>query len=102
MKRSRSPKASPSKAIPVRLPISEITHLENEAAAAGLSRSGFIAAVLRDREPSPYPALAILGEVIAMRQIALKTQTISTDQIDHLTELVADLARLTSGEISEP
>ena len=102
MKRSEAPKAAPTKTIPVRLPVQEVARIESEAAAAGLSRSGFIAAVLRDCEPSPYPALAILGQVIAMRQIALKTQTISTDQIDHLTELVADLARLTSGEISEP
>ena len=101
MKRSEAPKAAPTKTIPVRLQVNEIARIESEAAAAGLSRSGFIAAVLSDREPSPYPALAILGEVIAMRQLVLSTQTITADQIDHLTELVADLARLTSGEVSE-
>lgn len=101
MKRSEAPKAAPTKTIPVRLQVSEIVRIESEAAAAGLSRSGFIAAVLRDREPSPYPALAILGQVIAMRQLALKKQTITTHQIDRLTELVADLARLTTSEISE-
>ncbi len=95
------PKAAPTKTIPVRLPINEIARIEREAAAAGLSRSGFIATVLRDREPSPYPALAILGQVIAMRQLVLITQTVTDDQIDHLTELVAELARLTSGEVSE-
>lgn len=101
MKRSETPKAAPTKPIPVRLPINEIARIQREAAAVGMSRSGFIAAVLRDREPSPYPALAILGQVIAMRQLAMKTETITTDQIDRLTELVADFARLTSGEISE-
>lgn len=101
MKRSQTPKAAPTKPIPVRLPVNEIARIEKEAAAAGLSRSGFIAAVLRDREPSSYPALAVLGEVIAVRQQALKTQTITANQIDHLTELVVDLARLTSAEVSE-
>ena len=94
-------KATPTKTIPVRLQVKEVARIEGEAAAAGMSRSGYIAAVLRDREPSPYPALAILGQVIAMRQLALKTETITTDQIGRLTELVADLARLTSGETSE-
>ena len=101
MKRSEAPKAAPTKTIPVRLPINEIARIEKEAAAAGLSRSGLIAAVLRDREPSPYPTLAMLGQVIAMRQLVLNTQTVTDDQIDHLTQLVADLARLTTGEISK-
>ena len=100
MKRSQAPKAAPTKTIPVRLQVNEIARIESEAAAAGMSRSGFIAEVLCDREPSPSPALAILGEVIAMRQLVLSTQTITADQIDHLAELVADLARLTSGEVS--
>ena len=101
MKRSEAPKAAPTKTIPVRLQVNEIARIESEAAAAGLSRSGFIAAVLRDREPSPYPTLAMLGQVIAMRQLVLNTQTVTDDQIDQLTKLVAELARLTSGELSE-
>lgn len=101
MKRSPSPKAAPTKPIPVRLQVNEIARIEKEAAAAGLSRSGLIAAVLRDREPSPYPTLAMLGQVIAMRQLVLNTQTVTDDQIDQLTKLVADLARLTSNELSE-
>ena len=101
MKRSEATKAAPTKTIPVRLQVKEIARIESEAAAAGLSRSGFIAAVLRDREPSPYPMLAMLGQVIAMRQLVLNTQTVTDDQIDQLTKLVAELARLTSGELSE-
>ena len=95
------PKATPTKTITVRLQVKEVARIEGEAAAAGMSRSGYIAAVLRDREPSPYPALAILGEVIAMRQLVLSRKKITADQIDHLTELVTELARLTSGEVSE-
>ncbi|HIM01093.1 MAG TPA: hypothetical protein EYG46_08900 [Myxococcales bacterium] len=101
MKQSQASKAAQSKPIPVRLSLEEIARIESEAAAASMSRSGYIASVLRDRVPVPYPGIAVLAQVIAMRQSVLETKTISVEQIQQLTELVAVLSRIGSCEVPE-
>ena len=66
MKRSPSPKAAPTKPIPVRLKVNEIARIEKEAAAAGLSRSGSLRQCFVTASHRHTPRLPFAGH--AMRR----------------------------------
>lgn len=89
----RSKKSAATDTVTIRMATDQIARLDQEAAAALMSRSAYIQARLGSDESESFPTLAALGEIIAIHQIAAKSDTITSEHLAELKRLVLQLTQ---------
>lgn len=86
--------SSPTQPVTIRLLKSHIARLENEAAAAMMSRSAYIEArLIGNEQPHAYPHLSALAHLISIHATIERAGTINDDQLNEIKLLVLQLAR---------
>jgi len=90
MSQKKKPSTEP---VTIRLHKSHVARLENEAAAAMMSRSAYIQSRLLGDEPQPCSRLAALAHLISIHAVIQRTGAIDAGQLDELRLLVLQLSR---------
>lgn len=85
--------SSSTEPVTIRLHKSHIARLENEAAAAMMSRAAYIQARLLDHEIQFCPQLSALAKLVSIHALVERAGATNDAQLDELKSLVLILAR---------